>query len=173
MTVTLSPADTGGSGVAKTQYRVVGSSTWLDATADQFVVSAPADHSNDGAHSCEYRALDNAGSASSVGTCTVKIDTTGPTTAGKAASGKKGHSISLKYKIADKLSTSATAVTLTVKNAKGKVTRKFVLGTKATNVWLSAKWTPKAKGKYSYSTTATDLAGNKQTKVGSAKVIVK
>ena len=93
--------------------------------------------------------------------------------AGKAVKGKKGHAISLKYRITDKLSAKATAVTLTVKNAKGKLIKKFALGTKATNVWLSVKWTPKAKGKYSYSITAKDLAGNKQTKAPSAKIKVK
>jgi len=45
----------------------------------QFVVAAPADHSNDGAHDYEYRALDNSGLASDTGTCTVRIDTSGPT----------------------------------------------------------------------------------------------
>jgi len=41
-TVTLSPVD-GGSGVAKTQYQdlTTGSSTWLDTTANQFIVAAP------------------------------------------------------------------------------------------------------------------------------------
>ena len=41
VTVTLSPADTGGSGVADTQYRLHGSSTWLEATGNAFVVPAP------------------------------------------------------------------------------------------------------------------------------------
>ena len=62
----------------KTQYRLAGSGTWIDTTANQFVVSAPSDHSNDGAQSYEYRALDTSGTASATGTCTVKIDTTAP-----------------------------------------------------------------------------------------------
>ncbi len=76
--VTLTPHDTGGSGVAGTQYRLQGSSTWLDATGNQFVVAAPSDGSNDGARIYEYRALDNAGNPSATHTCTVKIDTQGP-----------------------------------------------------------------------------------------------
>ncbi len=62
--VTLTPTDTGGSGVAKTQYRLQGSSTWLDATSNQFTVPAPSDGSNDGTHVYDYQALDNAGNAS-------------------------------------------------------------------------------------------------------------
>ena len=173
-TVTLSAADSL-SGVAKTQYRAGTSGSWTDGSS--FIVAAPANHSNDGAHSYQYRALDNAGNVSAVtsttGTCTVNIDTTGPTTAGKAASGKKGYAISLKYRITDKLSPSATAVTLTVKNAKGKLVKSFKLATKATNKWLTVKWTPKAKGSYNYSITAKDLAGNKQTKAPVSKITVK
>ena len=78
VSITLTPADTGGSDVAGTQYRLQGSSTWLDTTADVFVVPAPADGSSDGAHVYQYRALDNAGNASVTHTCTVKIDTQGP-----------------------------------------------------------------------------------------------
>ena len=64
--------------MADTQYRLQGSSTWLDATGNVFVVPAPADGSGDGAHVYEYRALDNAGNPSATGACTVKIDTQGP-----------------------------------------------------------------------------------------------
>ena len=171
-TVTLLASDSG-CGVAKTQYRLTGSSTWLDTTANQFVTAAPASHTNDGTHSYQYQALDNVGNMSAIDTCTVSIDTTGPTTAGKAISGKKSHAVNLKYRITDKLSPKATAVTLTIKNAKGKLSKSFKLGTKATNVWLSVKWTPKAKGIYKYSITAKDLAGNKQIKALSAKITVK
>ncbi len=80
VTVTLTPADTGGSGVAGTQYRLQGSTTWLTATGNTFVVPAPADHSGDGAWTYEYQAQDVAGNVSATHTCTVKIDTTAPTT---------------------------------------------------------------------------------------------
>ncbi len=75
--VTLDPADLGGSGIAKTQYRLQDSQDWLDSTADRFTVSAD---SNDGSHTYQYRALDAAGNASDPATCTVKIDTAAPTT---------------------------------------------------------------------------------------------
>ncbi len=80
VTVRLSPADSGGSGVAATQYRPQGSSTWLAAAGNAFVVPAPADHSGDGSWTYDYQALDAAGNASTTGTCTVKIDTRAPAT---------------------------------------------------------------------------------------------
>ena len=43
------------------------------------VIPAPADHSNDGAHTIEYRSTDNAGNAEPLHTATVRIDTTLPT----------------------------------------------------------------------------------------------
>ena len=78
VTVHLSPADSGGSGLAGTQYRVQGSGTWVDAAGNAFTVAAPADGSNDGVHAYEYRALDGAGNASTTGACSVQIDTQGP-----------------------------------------------------------------------------------------------
>ena len=74
--VTLSAADTGGSGVQKTQYKLHSSGTWLDATGDSF--TAPAG-SNNGAVVYDYRALDNAGNASATGSFTLNFDTTDPT----------------------------------------------------------------------------------------------
>ena len=72
--------DTGGSGLAGTQYRLQGASTWTTAAGNAFVVPAPADHSGDGAWTYEYQAQDVAGNLSAIHTCTVKIDTTAPTT---------------------------------------------------------------------------------------------
>ena len=42
-----------------------------------------------------------------------------------------------------------------------------------TATWYSAKWTPKARGTYRYYVYAKDLAGNAQSKVGSARVVVR
>ena len=159
------------SGVDYTQYSLDSGTTWT--TANSVTIAASANHANDGIHTIEYRSADKAGNLETAKSCQVSIDTTGPTTAGKAVSGKRNHAVKLKYRITDKLSPKATAVTLTIKNAKGKIIKTFKLGTRATNAWLTVKWTPKAKGSYKYSITAKDLAGNKQSKVGSAKAIVK
>ena len=88
MTVHLSPADTGGSGLAGTQYRLQGASTWLAATGNAFVVPAPPTAPATASTSIEYRALDDAGNASTTGSCTVWIDTQAPvTTADRPAAG--------------------------------------------------------------------------------------
>ncbi|HUK77792.1 MAG TPA: YDG domain-containing protein [Thermoleophilia bacterium] len=79
VTVTLDASDSGGSHLSSVQYRLDGSATWLDAAGDQFTVPAPTNGGNDGAHLCDYRAVDNAGNETD-GTCTVGIDTTPPVT---------------------------------------------------------------------------------------------
>jgi large repetitive protein len=98
VTVTLSVDETG-SGVASTQYRV-------DAGAFQsgtsIVVPAPADHSNDGVHTIDYRSTDVAGNVESLSSATVRIDTTLPVTTDDAPSGWR---------------TSAVTVTLTANDA--------------------------------------------------------
>ena len=86
MTVTLTATDAA-SGVAKTQYRLAGASDWTDAIANQSQVAAPSDHSNDGAHAYEYRAIDNVGNVSDIGSCTVRIATVKPTVSDNAPTG--------------------------------------------------------------------------------------
>ena len=159
VTVTLTAADSG-SGVAKTQYRLAGSSAWLDATANQFVVAAPADHSNDGTHNYEYRALDNAGTASDTGACTVKIDTVipAPTLTPKITlqlSGLKSGAIKLGKSVTAKGTVTPTSlkgskVTLTVQQKKGSKWTKVksassTIGATGAYSW---KYKPAKKGAY-------------------------
>ncbi|MGZ4198717.1 MAG: WD40/YVTN/BNR-like repeat-containing protein, partial [Thermoleophilia bacterium] len=80
VTVHLSPTDTGGSGLASTQYRLQTDSTWSAAAGNAFVVPAPPDGSGDGARVYQYRALDNAGNSSTIRSCTLWIDATAPVT---------------------------------------------------------------------------------------------
>ena len=61
------------SGIASTQYRVDGGSFQGGTSVS---IPAPADHSNDGAHTIEYRSTDNAGNVEPLQTATVRIDTT-------------------------------------------------------------------------------------------------
>jgi flagellar hook assembly protein FlgD len=103
----------------------------------------------------------------------VHIDTVGPTTAVKPASGHKGNAIALKCRVSDNLSPRATSVTLTIRNSHKKVVKTLKLGTEKVSAWYAVKWTPKAKGTYRYTVYAKDLAGNKQAKAGSAKITVK
>ena len=75
VTVTLFPSDGSGSGVASTSYRVDGG-TWHASTS--VVVTAPADHSNDGSHTIDYASTDNVGNVESVRHASVTIDTQAP-----------------------------------------------------------------------------------------------
>ena len=72
VTVTLSPADAL-SGIASTQYRIDGGAFQGGTSV---TIPAPADHSNDGAHTIEYRSTDNAGNVEPLQPATVRIDTT-------------------------------------------------------------------------------------------------
>lgn len=49
--------------------------------------------------------------------------------------------------------------------------KSFSLGEKSKATWYSVKW--KAKGTYRCYVYAKDLAGNAQSRVGSAKVVVR
>ena len=75
VTVTLSPGDGSGSGVASTSYRVDGGG-WHSGTS--VVIAAPADHSNDGSHTIDYDSVDNVGNTESVRHAGVTIDTQSP-----------------------------------------------------------------------------------------------
>ena len=126
-----------------------------------------------GTHVLSYHATDQAGNVSAEQQYTLHIDTTGPVTAAKAAEGRKGRAMKLRYRIGDNLSPQATGVTIAVKNARGRVVATFQRATLNTGVWYAVKWRPKASGTYRYSIRAVDLAGNAQGKVGSAKVVVR
>jgi photosystem II stability/assembly factor-like uncharacterized protein len=70
------------SGVASVQYRPASSGPWttVDDEIAHFIVAAPADGTNDGVHSIEYRAVDVAGNTSATRTTRVRIDTKMPNT---------------------------------------------------------------------------------------------
>ena len=73
--VTLAPTDTGGSGLASTEYDVDGGATQTGTAVN---VAAPADGSNDGVHTISYRSTDGAGNVESWRTATVRIDASAP-----------------------------------------------------------------------------------------------
>src|SRR5207247_2706094 len=75
VTVHLSASDTG-SGVNVTEYSVDGSSTYTTGTS--VTIPAPADGSNDGAHTIAYFSADNAGNIETIKSATVLIDATPP-----------------------------------------------------------------------------------------------
>jgi hypothetical protein len=81
VTVHLTASDAG-SGVAHTYYTLDGGS---QTEGTSVTVAAPADGSNDGAHTITYWSVDNAGNVEAPHTCTVKIDTTAPRTSASGA----------------------------------------------------------------------------------------
>jgi hypothetical protein len=166
-TITLSATDPGGSGVASISYNLDGVALVVVGSSTQVVLSSSPNHL------LSFQATDEVGNVSAEQSLTVHIDTVGPTTLAKPASGHKGKAIALRYLVRDNLSPKAKAVTLTIRNSRKKVVRRIVLGTEKTSTWYRAKWTPTARGAYSYTITAKDLAGNRQIKAGSAKVVVR
>ena len=100
VTVTLS-VNEAGSGVASTVYRVDGAAFQAGTSV---AIPAPADHSNDGVHSIEYRSTDNAGNVEALQTATVRIDTTLPTTTDDAPAGWSSSPVTVTLTPADALS---------------------------------------------------------------------
>ena len=49
---------------------------------------------------------------------------------------------------------------------------KSALTSRRSGTWHTVKWRPRAKGTWRYYVYCKDLAGNPQTKVGSAKAVV-
>jgi len=169
-TITLSAADNaGGSGVASIRYTLDGAVYTVAGASTQVVLPA----SPNATHTLTYQATDLAGNVSADQNLSVHIDTVGPTTIAKLASGHKGKAIALKCWVSDTSSPRATSVTLTIRNSHKKVVKTFKLQTKKVSAWYAVKWRPKVRGTYRYTVTAKDLAGNKQTKAGSAKITVK
>ena len=76
VTVSFTLTDAG-SGAGSTQYSVDGG-TWTTGASVQ--IPAPANGSNDGAHTIQYRSTDAAGNQEIAKSCSVKIDATAPVT---------------------------------------------------------------------------------------------
>jgi large repetitive protein len=82
VTVNLSPSDAG-SGVNVTEYSIDGNPTYTVGTS--VAIPAPANGSNDGAHTIAYFSVDNAGNIETVKSATVMIDATPPACASCSA----------------------------------------------------------------------------------------
>ena len=104
----------------------------------------------------------------------MNIDTTAPTTKAYAVAAKHNKKVNLRYRVND-AKPGCGGATVTLKIYKGsKLKKTLSLGKHATNVTLAFHWKcTLAKGSYTIKVYATDLAGNKQSKVGSAKLKVK
>ena len=161
------------SGVAAVKSRVRGK-PWQDGASH--LVEAPAGGKNDGVHTIDYFAEDNAGNREATNTCTVRIDTRRPVCkAPSSASVRRNSNVTLKYRVDDAKPNAGTAkVTITVKTLGGKKVKTFKLGSKKVNTSLSHRFRcTLAKKSYKFYVTAVDAAGNPQTKIGVNKLVVK
>jgi hypothetical protein len=164
VTVTLMATDDL-SGVATTQYRLQGSSTWITYVAP-FVVSA------EGTSIYECQSTDLAGNVEVAHPFTVRVDTHGPQTlALSKVSVKKGKTVTFRFRVNDLTPTA----TVTIKIYKGtKVKKTLTIGSRATGAALSFKWKATLpKGGYTWKVFAKDLAGNTQSSIGSQKLTIK
>jgi hypothetical protein len=171
VTVHLAAADGANeSGVKELSYTLDGAApTKAAATADVAVPAAA------GAHAIVYHATDVAGNAEVEKTFTVNVDTSKPVTSASAASVVKGRKATLKYKVTETgANAGKAAVVIKIKSRTGKVVATLTASQVTVNVTASAKFTCKlAKGVYTFTVYATDVAGNGQAKAGSAKLTVK
>jgi hypothetical protein len=165
-------ANDGGSGVASITYALEGvAQTMADASATVAIPGSP-----DATHVLRYHATDVAGNVGGEQQLTVHVDTVGPATAGKAVSGRRGTYLRMRYRATDNLSPKVWVRKIVVKNSRGRIVRTFTTVARTARTpgaWYSVKWRPSARGTYRYYVYAKDLAGNAQSKVGSARVDVR
>jgi PKD repeat protein len=155
--VSLAATDeAGGSGVARTEYRVDGAATWTAYTAP---FAAPA-----GSHTIEYRSADVAGNVETAKSVAVKVDATAPTTtlatAPATPQGQNGWF------------TTAPQVTLTGTDnggGSGLSSREYRIDGGAWTAYTAAFAAP--AGSHTIEYRSTDAAGNTGT-AGSATVKV-
>jgi photosystem II stability/assembly factor-like uncharacterized protein len=154
-------------GVARTEYSSDGGVTWT--------TGASATVSAQGSTTLQYRSVDAAGNVEAAKSVTVRVDSAKPTTKAFKASVKKGKKVKLAYQVSDALPGSGQAK-VTLKIFKGSKVKKTIAikGTVACNAKKTQSWKcTLPKGAYTLKVYATDLAGNAQSKVGSAKLTVK
>ncbi len=173
VTLTFSANDSG-SGVDSTVYKI-GSGAWHAGTT--VLIAAPKDHRDDGRHKVSYHSIDNAGNWEAIKSCTVKIDTRGPKTfAPRPCTVERGFRPALSYRADDLLSPRAD-VTIRVSEQAGRLRKVLHLGwrrTDKTHVTGTSVWRCRLpRGTYRYTVLACDLAGNRQTKAGSNRLIVR
>ena len=153
------------SGVARTEYSTDGGSTWTAAAS----VTFPAT----GATTLSYRSVDNAGNVADALTATVLADGVKPAPRPLAdVTVRRGKSAKLRYRVTDGACPQARVA---IKIRKGGKTRKTLsLGLRATGSDLTCSWKcTLAKGKYTWTVYATDLAGNAQARTVTKKLVVR
>lgn len=173
----LSATDEGGSGV-KSIWAAFDDGAWASQPGDRAVatVFAYPNHSNDGVRTVRYYAMDNKDLKEETKSLKVRIDTRGPTCAARNVKVRRGRKCQLLFAVRDSLSPQATCV-LRIKTARGATKKTFKWG--YDDVRPAGKWwyvnyrCTLKKGTYRIFVTGKDLAGNNQSKVGKAKLVVR
>ncbi len=173
LTVSLQASDAD-TGVACTWWELDQTPSGLPASA--WTAGLEPVVRTDGQHTLYFYSVDNAGNPETPGSVTVYVDAKKPVPkAPRAASVKHGKVATLKYSVSDARPGSATAaVTVTIKNAKGKVVKKLpAIAAVPVNTAETLKFTCKlSKGSYKFSVSAKDSAGNVCAKAASNKLKV-
>jgi sugar lactone lactonase YvrE len=153
------------SGVARTEYSTDGGVTWTAAAS----VTVPAS----GATTLTYRSVDNAGNTSDARTATVLADSVKPAPKALAdVTVKHRKTARFRYRVTDRACPQAKVVIKIRRNGRAIV--KLPLGAQATGQDLTKSWKcTLARGKYTWTVYATDLAGNAQAKLVTRKLIVR
>ena len=167
VTVTLSATDDV-SGVDETYYRLggVGAYSVYDAAAKPVV-------STNGLTRVWFYSRDTAGNVEIAKSLGVRIDTTRPVTKALAkATVRRGGKVTLRLRVNDAVSPKAT---VTVKIYKGAALKRTLrLGLRRTNAEIRYSYTCRlARGTYTWKVYATDLADNRQIKIGHKTLTVR
>ncbi len=135
--VTLSPTDAGGSGLATTTYELDGGATQAGST-----VNVPATH---GTHTITYRSTDAAGNVEADRSASVRIDRQAPTTSDDAPAGLRNLPVTVTLAAAD----PDSGVSTTTYEVNGGATQT------GTSVSIAA-----STGTYTITYRSTDAVGN-------------
>ncbi|MBM3146950.1 MAG: hypothetical protein FJ000_03540 [Actinobacteria bacterium] len=169
----LSASDIGGSGLARTEYRLDEQGQWQTTSGPITFTAGPGDHSLDGFHRIYYRSIDAAGNCEPTRVCGLSIDTTPPAVrAPRPVRARRGRWAKLPVRVSD---VEGVTVTLTARiyDARGKRVRKitrrgYVNANDA--IWFHCKLKP---GRYRFKVWAVDAAGNQQSRIGSNTLTVR
>jgi photosystem II stability/assembly factor-like uncharacterized protein len=170
VTLVFAPTTSGPSGVQSVQYRIGDGGWWWASASNGYAATI----STSGEDIISYRAVSGAGVSSAVGTCTVKVDAAPPAAKAKKAALRKGKRGTIQLYVS-KTPVGCGQAKVAIRIYKGaKLKKSFATGYLAVNTWQKASWRcTLPKGRYSMRLLATDLLGNKQTKAGTAILIIK
>ena len=138
VTVTLTATDSGGSGLATTEYKLDGAAGWSTGTSVAVT--------GEGVHTLLYRSIDAAGNSEAERTASVRIDTTAPITSDDAPSG---------------WSNGPVTVTLSATDLGGSGPAETEYKLDASATWSSGtSVTVAGQGVHTITYRSTDAAGN-------------